>query len=251
MESAQATRLPRSDQGKKTRPASIAPAWHTVLMILLVLAPLIQGILADKGSPASTSRMPPAVAFYLTGTAVLWIWFAFLWWGLRLRGNSLRSLVGERWSSGKQVGTDIALALLFWAFWYAVLSALKIGLAKTGVTNAQAAGMVYPHGALQICVWIVSALSAGIVEEAIFRGYLMKQFAAWFGSAGVGVVLQALLFGVGHGFYLGIRQLALITVSGLLIGVFALWRKNLQPAMAFHAWADIFGAVIVRGLPFQ
>lgn len=112
-------------------------------------------------------------------------------------------------------------------------------------------GNGFPKERFRSWSWIVSAISAGIVEEVIFRGYLMKQLAFLSRSTGVGLVLQAVLFGVAHGFYLGMRQVILIAVSGILIGVFALWRKNLRSAMVFHAWADIFGAILVRGLPFQ
>lgn len=63
--------------GRETE--AIAPVWHTVLTVLLVLTPLIQGIVADRSKPAPASRTPSAVAFYLTGTAVLWICFAFVW----------------------------------------------------------------------------------------------------------------------------------------------------------------------------
>lgn len=230
---------------------AIAPVWHTVLTVLLVLAPLIQGIVADRGNPARVNRTPSAVPFYLTGTAVLWICFAFVRWGLRLRQRSLRDLIGQKWSSAGQVASDIAVAMVFWAFWYLALSAFKVGLSKASLTNSGASGMVFPKSGLEVGLWIVSAISAGIVEEVIFRGYLMKQLAFLCRSTGVGLVLQAVLFGVAHGFYMGTRQVILIAVSGMLIGVFALWRKNLRSAMVFHAWADIFGAIFVRGLPFQ
>jgi membrane protease YdiL (CAAX protease family) len=233
------------------RAEAIAPVWHTVLTVLLVLGPLIQGILADGRNSTSANRPPSAVPFYLTGTVVLWVCFAFVWFGLRLRRRSLRDLVGERWTSARQAATDIALALFFWAFWYGVLSAVKAGLTKAGVSNSGASGMVYPKSGIEIGLWIVGAISAGFVEEFIFRGYLMKQFAFLCRSTTVGLVLQAALFGVAHGFYLGMRQVTLIAVSGMLIGALALWRQNLRSAMVFHAWADIFGAMIVRGLPFQ
>lgn len=241
-------------EGERVSPRkceAIAPAWHTVVMILLVLAPLIQGIFADKRDPASATRPLSAVPFYLTGTVVLWIWFAFLWWGLRLRGHSLRELVGGRWLSARQAANDILLSMIFWGFWYLVLSAFKAALARTGMVNAGVSGMVFPNTGFEVGLWIVSAISAGVVEESVFRGYLMKQFTALSGRTEVGLVLQGLLFGVAHAGYLGIRQATLITVSGMLIGGFTMWRRNLRSAMIFHTWADIFGAVIVRGLPFQ
>lgn len=194
---------------------------------------------------------PPPVPFYLTSAAILCVFLAFTWWGLRLRGHTLAQVAGGRWSSGKQVGSDIGLALLFWVVWYLALTALKIGLTAAGVTNSHASGMIFPQGPLQVSLVILNAILSGIVEEIVFRGYLMTQFTAWTRSVAAGIILQGVVFGVAHGFYLGLRQVLLISASGILVGVLVLWRKNLRPAMVFHSWADIFGAVIVRGLPFQ
>lgn len=220
-------------------------------MILLVMGPSIQHQIAARLYPGAALQAPPAIPFYLTSTVVLCIFLAFTWWGLRLGGDTLSMLVGGRWSNWKQVASEIGVAVLFWAFWYAALSALKLGLTAAGVSNSQASGMIFPRGALQTGLFIFNSVLAGIVEEIVFRGYLMTQFTAWTRSAALGIVLQAALFGAAHGFYLGTRQVLLIFASGVLIGAFARWRKNLRPAMAFHAWADIFGAVIIRGLPFQ
>ncbi|HEV2115933.1 MAG TPA: type II CAAX endopeptidase family protein [Terriglobales bacterium] len=246
-----AAQFRRAPQEAPPRSGPIAPGWHTALMVILVLGPLIQARIAARLNPGAALQAPPAIPFYLTGALVLFIFLAFTWWGLRLRGHTLSRLVGGRWSNWKQVAGDIGLAVLFWALWYAALSALKLGLRAAGITNSQASGMIFPTTALQVGLFVFNSVLSGLVEELVFRGYLMTQFTAWTRSATLGVILQAALFGAAHGFYLGTRQVLLIFASGILIGAFALWRKNLRPAMAFHAWADIFGAVIVRGLPFQ
>jgi hypothetical protein len=62
--------------------------------------------------------------------------------------------------------------------------------------------------------------------------------------------MQGVIFGVAHGFYLRARQVLLISASGMLTGIFALRRKTVLPAIS-PTRGDIFGAVIVRGLPYQ
>lgn len=54
-------------------------------------------------------------------------------------------------------------------------------------------------------LWIVMALSAGFCEELIFRGYLQRQISDLTDSAVAAVLLQALLFGLAHG-YQGIKE---------------------------------------------
>jgi uncharacterized protein len=114
-----------------------------------------------------------------------------------------------------------------------------------GGTNA-AQGLL-PRGTLESLVWIPVALSAGFCEELAFRGYLQKQFQVITGSAGLAVLIQAMVFGVGH-LYEGLAPVALITLYGVLFGLLAVWRKSLRPAMIAHAWSDIFGVVIFRGM---
>lgn len=227
------------------RPREIAPVWHTVVLILLVLAPLLQAVSSSSPAPAR------AVPFYLSGFVFLWLLFAYAWWGLRMRRVSLSEVIGPRWLTLKDAARDLLLAAVFWVVWYGTLSALKQLLTVAGLTNRATSGMVYPNGTGQTALWILCSASAGFVEEFVFRGYLIRQFAAWTRSKVAAVLLQAILFGISHAFYLGARQVTLITLSGLLIGALSVWRRSLPPAMIFHTWADIFGAAVVRGLPFK
>jgi hypothetical protein len=56
---------------------------------------------------------------------------------------------------------------------------------------------------------------------------LSNNFSAWAGSTALAVVLQSVVFGVRR------RHV------------------GLRPAMIFHAWTNIFGMAIVKGLPFS
>jgi membrane protease YdiL (CAAX protease family) len=85
---------------------------------------------------------------------------------------------------------------------------------------------------------IVVAISAGVCEEIVFRGYLQRQFRALTGSAPIAVLLQAVVFGVPH-VYQGTRLAAMVCLYGILFGVLALWRRSLRPGILAHAWSDI------------
>jgi hypothetical protein len=39
-----------------------------------------------------------------------------------------------------------------------------------------------------------------------------------------------------------------IMLFGVLFGLLAVWRKSLRPGMIAHAWSDIFGVIIFRGV---
>ena len=245
-----AAREPNSRSGVFTPPANdagpkypaIAPAWHTCI---LIAAMILLGISQIPG-PRPESP-PPALQFYLGAIAFEALLFVYVWWGLRLRGGSLAVLISSRRFA--RWGRDTALGLAIWVLWYFVESLIAHGLAAGGLTNAGESGTAFPHGPMQASLWILLSMITGFSEELAFRGYLLKQFTAWSGNTTVAVVMQAVLFGVGHA-YLGMRQAVLITVSGALLGILAVRLRNIRPLMVTHAWADIFGGLIVRGLPY-
>jgi membrane protease YdiL (CAAX protease family) len=84
-------------------------------------------------------------------------------------------------------------------------------------------------------------------EQLAFRGYLQKQIQAFTGSTMWAIVIQAMIFGVGH-LYEGVAQAGRIMLFGILFGLLAVWRRNLRPGMMAHAWTDIFGVIILRGV---
>lgn len=221
---------------------AIAPWWHTCFLVAIVV------LLAIGNMPGRhPAAPPPAVPFYLGVIAFEWLMFAYVWWGLRLKGNTLTALItGARMA---RYGRDALLGIAIWIAWYLIESLVALGLTASGFTNTGAQGTVFPHGALQIALWVLMAASSGFSEEIAFRGYFLKQFSAWTGNTTAGIVLQALLFGIGH-MYLGARQATLIVVSGIVLGIFAAWLRNIRPLMVTHAWADVFGGLILRGLPY-
>ena len=59
------------------------------------------------------------------------------------------------------------------------------------------------------------------------------------GSVTLAVVLQAVVFGLGHA-YQGWKQVIVITVLGGLYGALVAWRGDLRASMMAHAWSDVF-----------
>jgi membrane protease YdiL (CAAX protease family) len=52
-----------------------------------------------------------------------------------------------------------------------------------------------------------------------------------------------MVFGISHG-YQGGKQVATITVLGLLYGLLAWWRRSLRPGMLAHGWTDVFSGLL-------
>jgi hypothetical protein len=196
---------------------------------------------AAKQHPQTTVPSGSAIPGYISVLVFEWLLVLYVRRGVHKRGVRLRDLVGGRWATPTAVIRDIALGAGLWAVWIGLMNAHILG----GGRNA-AQGLL-PQGILESLAWLPLALSAGFCEELAFRGYLQKQFQAITGSAWMAVLIQAIVFGIGH-LYEGVGAVARITLFGVLFGLFALWRKSLRPGMIAHAWSDIFGVIIFRGM---
>jgi hypothetical protein len=226
-------------------PASklIAPWWHTALLITLFLGIAVSGAFFQwhaRREPGMLQQHPQVVLLYLSLIAMEYGLFVYVWkGGLRRTGTKLSDLIGGRWASAKDVAVDFGLALAFWGFWLVIKRA---GVLYFGTGHAASIQTLLPQRALEVLIWVGVSISAGFSEELVFRGYFQRQFETLTHSRWMALFLQAVLFGISHG-YQGIEACVRITLFGILFGLLALWRGSLRPGMMAHAWSDIFSGI--------
>jgi len=229
----------------------LAPIWHTVVIMVVVLGnsyglAWLSARGMGPGSGAVTEKT--RILQYLATIAFELVLLGFVWIGLRLKQTKIRDLIGGRWDSPEAFLLDVAIAFLFWVIAYGTLIGLgyALGLARPGQIDSakKLAGMLAPHTLPGLGIFVLLSVTAGFVEEIIFRGYLQRQFAALSGNVYIGLVASALVFGAGHG-YEGIRRMLLIFVFGTMFGALALWRKSLRPGMMAHGWHDSIQGVLL------
>jgi uncharacterized protein len=89
---------------------------------------------------------------------------------------------------------------------------------------------------------VLVALTAGICEELMFRGFAIWYFVAFWPGTRIGLVIavvaSSLLFGFGH-IYLGMRNVGGTIIGGLFFAAIALVAGSLLPAMIVHAALDL------------
>lgn len=88
-------------------------------------------------------------------------------------------------------------------------------------------------------VWTAAAFG----EEMFFRGFLVTRGAALFHGVPFGsafaVLVAALLFGLGHFYYQGLRGLVMTAAIGVAFGAaFLLLKRNLWPIVLVHGLVD-------------
>jgi CAAX protease family protein len=219
--------------------SAIAPWWHTVLLILPLLAFSLLGSLKPAHHALSLHHIPQ----YLATLAWEWILAAIVVWGIRMRKTPLRQLLGTRRSTLRDWRDDLVIAAAFWIVSMIVLAAIGIVFKFSHLSTPQKAlAQLAPQNALELLLWVILSISAGICEELTFRGYLLQQFSRANGKLWVGAIASSLLFGVAHG-YEGASGMIAITVYGALFCMLTIKRGSLRPGMMAHAWQDIFSGI--------
>ncbi|HEY6250115.1 MAG TPA: type II CAAX endopeptidase family protein [Candidatus Angelobacter sp.] len=222
--------------------------WHTALMIALIAVTSYGGSVKLPGEGTRYGRF-----LLYSETAVMeFIFVLIIWFGIKRQGVTMRELIGGRWSTPEDFLIDLGIGIGFWLASAIVIAPLKIALGLIDIHNPaaslrqmkEAVAPLIPTNGLELGLFLLLTILAGLFEEIIFRGYLMKQFGALSGNIYIGVVASAIVFGGAHG-YQGARQMVLIAAFGILIGLLAVWRKSLRPGMIAHAWTDAISGVFL------
>lgn len=220
----------------------IAPLWHTILFIVIVAAISFGSFYWTRrfagGSGGGAQLTHKARLMLYASTLVQeWILFGYVFLGMRARRRKIRETINARWKSFNEVGRDIGIAAAVWVALIAINAIGSLVFRAHGAAGSKVLFQLVPHAASELPLWTALAISAGFCEEFIFRGYLQEQFKRLTGSVAAAVGIQAVLFGLGHG-YQGWSLMITIFFLGLAFGIVTAWRKSLAPAMLAHGWTD-------------
>jgi hypothetical protein len=252
--------------------AAVAPVWHTLLLIAGIVVLSVEGARELSGPSARAIDSNRFVTYATTiGSELLML--AWVWFGMRLRKIPFRSLFGDLSGGFKSFFLDLGIAAGFWlgammvlmtaaVIWLVTDSAIhhRPLIPKGGASapvdpsqqhTVQTLAALAPSNGREIAAWALVCVMAGLIEELVFRGYLLRQFTAW--SRGLvvgGVLLSSIMFGAAHG-YQGVRNMVLLTLFGSLFALLAVFRRNLRAGMFAHAWHDFFVGLMLSLLKWK
>lgn len=223
----------------------VAPWWHTVLMVALIMGLSLVGV---RQLRSLGNRPLHLIANYSLSIAYEWALVGLVLWGIHLRKVPLRQLLGKQEAGARAWIADVAIALAYW-----VTALLVLGMAGAALTKVSGSHIdpqkigdvtqkLAPITGIEMLLFLILSISAGICEELVFRGYLQQQFARMSHRIWVGIALSAVVFGCAHG-YEGVAGVLLITVYGAMFGVLAHLRQRLRTGMIAHAWHDAISGV--------
>lgn len=170
-----------------------------------------------------------AMTWAFTGVvAALWVAYRRPWTALHL--VAVRPL-----GLALGLGLSVLYAGAMWAQMRA-LFARPDGRARFRRAFARASAML-PRTAGERWGFALTALTAGICEEVLYRGYVMWFCAVWTGPIAA-VVLSSALFGAGH-LYLGATHVVRAGLVGLVLATIVVATGSLWPAIILHAVIDL------------
>jgi membrane protease YdiL (CAAX protease family) len=215
----------------------------TIVLWFGVFSPL--GSLGQEVEWDLASLTAPQL-FLLHGMLV----FALIcWYGLGFGGLSFRQVTAPvGWPAqlgfrapviGREIGIGLVVGVGAWLVTLGVL--LGVALFLWQVVGEEALPKEPPPvipwiAALPVWIRLLLSLSAGVVEETFFRGFLQPR---------VGIAASTALFVLAHASY---EQPLMLVGVGLLSLIYAFlvkWRQNIWPAIAAHALFDAVQLLVV------
>jgi uncharacterized protein len=182
---------------------------------------------------------PASVVSGLLGQAALWLLCAVVicvvvfWEGEPLASLWLRTL---RWQTLAWAAVLIfgSIVLIFpFTEWVRKAAGLR------GYAGGVETVLAYP-------VWfrIMAVITAGVVEEVLFRGYAVTRLARLTGSLSPAVVLSSLVFAALHLPAWGAGPSLAFFIGGLATTAFFVWRRDLAAMIIAHAAIDAWALVV-------
>ncbi|MYF97444.1 MAG: CPBP family intramembrane metalloprotease [Holophagales bacterium] len=208
----------------------------------IVLPAPVNEIDFERLSPVNVFLMLFLMHAILVVTLSVWMVLGYRRCGHDARTVVLRQL-GLRTRTGQslpvELGIGFGTGVVLWAgvLFVLLITALLVGAAG-GFENLpnEAPEMVLWMGSLPVLLRLMVSLSAGVVEEVFFRGFLMPR---------AGFVTSNVLFVLAHLSYE--QPFMLLGVALLSVGFsyLTIWRGNIWPAIAAHFLFDAIQLLIL------
>ena len=192
-------------------------------------------------SPAHRVLGPPErLVTKLLDQLALWSMFAaiiavvLVWEGRPLTSIGLQPFDwgSLAWGVALAVGLITVVApIATWVVAVLGLSGFESGLAKV----------------LPLPIWfrLIAVITAGVVEETLFRGYAVERLALLTGSYWWAGILSLTAFALVHLPFWGKGPMLTVFFTGGLLTAFFVWRQDLLANIVAHGVMDAMGLVIM------
>lgn len=223
-----------------SEPQGMRRTWmyaYSFLFAALIIFVSLTG--ADQQIPLAQKRGHLLFYSITIASEVVILGLAYL--GMRFSGMRFSDVIGGKWRTVEDFLLDVGLGFGFSILLLVVVASLgfALHLNRPGTMDSgkKVILAIAPKTGAELALFFFLSITAGLVEEVVFRGYLQKQFGKLFRNVWIGMFVSAILFGLSHG-YEGKPRMFIIFVLGLLFGSVAILRKSLRTGMIAHALFD-------------
>ena len=179
-----------------------------------------------------------AFATILRDLALASLILFFLW-------RNEEPVIGIGWTF-KKVWNEILLGLLLFIPFFFITGFVESGLRAIGfsIPSKPLPSFLAARGVAELVLALVLVVIVAVVEETIFRGYLLLRFRAILPNPYLAALMSAAIFSLGHG-YEGSAGVLTVGFMGLVFAFIYLWRQSLVAPIAMHFLQDFIGIVLL------
>jgi membrane protease YdiL (CAAX protease family) len=221
---------------------------HLVFLIIGIIIPLkaVLGTQPKLAEMKFNTRMK--IQLYWGNNAYLWILTAVIaavWWGNGREWHEIGIDWPFLWPEGWPLFAMIIFVLLYLGD--TIIEVIPF-ITEDEVDKEEIGSSIgfLPQTAYEYFHFIFLALTAGICEEFIFRGYFIRYFQTVFSheySSTLAILIAAAIFGFVH-FYQGWRAVVKITAMAIMFGFIFVHTESLWLLVVIHALVDLLGGAI-------
>jgi membrane protease YdiL (CAAX protease family) len=185
------------------------------------------------------------LVLYASTIAFQWLAVAVVGWRVWAHGYTSAQLGltfhnRTRLAAAAVVGAAVIATLQ----WLNLRRVGRIPIESRGPLQA-IAERILPQSTVELLPYLALAITAGLCEEFLYRGFAMAALTRAGLAAWLVVLASSVLFGLAHS-YQGRGGIVMTFVVGLVLGVSRLTYNTLVPAIFWHSAVDVVAGVAGR-----
>jgi membrane protease YdiL (CAAX protease family) len=215
---------------------------HLFFILIAIVIPVLSLLRGQVNMEEIRLTVSDKKKFYLANAGVLWIGaiMVFVLWLLALRPleeMGFRSPI-----------LDLLVMSLTGLFVVAYVIETYTELSREGNEDEILKSAAFlPQNKEELGYFMILAISAGICEEIVYRGFLVNYLMAVIDDRilafNVAVIFPAVIFGIVH-MYQGIKSVLKIAIMSLLFSTIFIFSESLLIVVLLHAGVDIAGGIL-------
>jgi len=182
------------------------------------------------------------IALYASTIAFQWLAVAVVAWRAWIHGYTAVELgLTMAGRSRILIASVVGAMTIATLQWLNLRRMGRIPVASRGSIQA-IAERILPQSPLELLPFLALAVTAGLCEEFLYRGFAMAVLGRLGSPGWVAVLLSSILFGMAH-LYQGRAGFASTMVMGIVLGSGRMGFGSLIPVMLWHSAVDIVAGV--------